>query len=981
MELYAKIEQAIRNHDSFLSVPARTSQDNVYQCIRSIMRKNPDIFWFSHQWKYVEDEHIIHFHYTIDKESSLKAKAQIDDVVQNDFQIGRVFQLPVQEQAMYVYKWLALYCNYNIYSALNQTIFSVFVHRNSVCTGFAKAAQYLLKVLGIESQLVFGTLKNAEAGSRHCWLVVKINERWYHIDPTFAVPAIQDMLIKAGVTPVFGADGLVYNYFCCSAQTIEESRTIEDEGTLSVCTDTLDYKAYQDLQVTPHRPIPQGEDGVRGVLLTGKGTFSDVYLWHTANDSPKQVAKVFKNDPSHELLWHECRVMRELAASHHVIHICNVTSDQSALIIEQATPLADLLCCHYYQLSAKKFCLLLLDIVNGLKDCLAHGIYYRDIHINNIFRTSVGNYVLGDFGSCVWIDRIRKSQPSGLGSPWYMAPETYRSKKFTETSASYGVGMIAYFMLNELYPPLYKEYGKESLNKRLDGANIPSPLLLQKPSNGFEQQLTNVILKVLSYEERDRYKTLEELSMAIHNVLALVQDDFLLIEGGTSIRSTSFESKGVTKKNIRRFNFESTAINSPDILVSNGENEVTLVNADGDNSFDIIALDNNDGCIEEQDVVDISDTFTRIDDFASTAGGYDMYPDDVSFTGNSSTNVGEKKSATHRRIDDFATTERYIGRRNRKGDKRRINVAAIGSIGKENTLPTYAPRTEMGKSTPQWSKSLWSRIFKRNNDDKSNDVYSSIFAPAEVKPKSHMLVQVYLHLIEETETVKALALESDKNAERRDYIPLQCKLKKGDKVIVCLNIYGETLLKTYEEPAVWQGSFTKCSFDYFVPKDINVDELSCMAQLTVNGVPVGEMRFVTQIVEAPRNLNTEIIAHKYNKVFISYAHKDEAKVKSFHEGLKLAGIEHFFDRDYLQAGDVFPQVIQDYINTADLFVLFWSENASKSEYVEKERTQALLRAFPQVKPQQAAKLSIYPMSIEPRTELPADMRDYYHFGG
>ena len=123
-------------------------------------------------------------------------------------------------------------------------------------------------------------------------------------------------------------------------------------------------------------------------------------------------------------------------------------------------------------------------------------------------------------------------------------------------------------------------------------------------------------------------------------------------------------------------------------------------------------------------------------------------------------------------------------------------------------------------------------------------------------------------------------------------------------------------------------SFTKCSFDYFVSEDIDVDELSCVAMLAVNGVPVGEMRFVTRIVDAPRQLNPEIIAHKYNKVFI----------------------------------------------------LCWSENASKSEYVQKERLQALERAFPQVKPEQAAKLRIYPMSIEPRAELPSDMKNNYHFG-
>lgn len=261
------------------------------------------------------------------------------------------------------------------------------------------------------------------------------------------------------------------------------------------------------------------------------------------------------------------------------------------------------------------------------------------------------------------------------------------------------------------------------------------------------------------------------------------------------------------------------------------------------------------------------------------------------------------------------------------------------------------------------------------------EVFGSIFAPAEVKRKSHMLVQVYLHLQEETEMVRSLAQESDKDAARRDYIPLQCKLKKGDKVDVLLNIYGETLLMSKRSYVIWRGHFVKCSFDCSdVLRDFDADELICVALLSVNGVPVGEMRFITKIVETPRQLNPEILAHKYSKVFISYSHQDESKVKFLHEGLELGAVPHFFDRKYLKAGDVFPQVIKDYINSADLFILCWSENASRSEYVKKERLRALERAFPQVKPEQDAKLRIYPMSIEPRAELPSDMKENYHFG-
>lgn len=71
--------------------------------------------------------------------------------------------------------------------------------------------------------------------------------------------------------------------------------------------------------------------------------------------------------------------------------------------------------------------------------------------------------------------------------------------------------------------------------------------------------------------------------------------------------------------------------------------------------------------------------------------------------------------------------------------------------------------------------------------------------------------------------------------------------------------------------------------------------------------------------------------------------------------------------------------IQEFIDTADLFILCWSANAVKSDYVELERQRALKRAFPQVRPIEEAKLSIYPISIEPRAELPVDMKDLYSF--
>ena len=968
--VYKQIEQAIRNHALQMSVPKGTTQDDVYQCIRSIMRENPEIFWFSHQWKYTEDDLTIRFHYTIDREKSLKAKKQIEDVVQNDFRINEIFRLSVPEQVMNVYKWIALYCKYNIYSAYNQTIYSVFVCRNSVCTGYAKAAQYLFKVLGIESKLVFGTMHNAEKGSRHCWMVVKVNNLWYHIDPTFAVPEINDLLVKADVRPVFGTDGLVYNFFCCDTKTIKQSRIIEDEGELPQCNSNIDFKPLQNIPIQAHRNEGAEELGVKGCLLSDFGSFASVYLWHS-DKNIQSVVKMYKHDPSHELLWHECRIMREMASSRAVIHACGVTDDQDGLIIEQATPLADLLCSHYYQLSATNFCKLLLDVLSGIRDCLNHGIYYRDIHLNNIYRTSEGRYVLGDFGSCIWIDRDNPANIAGVGSPWYSAPETYKNGDFDERSATYGIGMLAYFLLNELFPPLWVEYGEESLRYRIEGKELPSPMLLKKPSCAYEQQLASVIKKSLSFDSAKRYQRLSDLEKAIRQCQTHVEnDDYLLIDGGSSERLFKFDKKGLrdTAGYNNHTSFHGTCDVFPEILVSNGENEpIVMVDVDGDGQADVMAFDTNgNGAIEDDEIIDIKPT---INDFAYTAGNPFNYeePKHDDFEEPPSCTPPMVESAPmcsyrRNRIDDFATT-------------------AIGPYHHiDNTPKTYQPHYERKQVPLNASKgSFWSKIFaKKEKEVAEDEVYSSVFAPSEVKPKTHLMVQVYLHLLEESNEVERLAVEADKKAERRDYKPLQTRLKTGDVVNVELNIYGESLLSNSTKTIRWQGKFTKCAFDYFVPANLNIEELSCEVNLYVNGVLVGDMRFLTDIVERPRKLNSEIISRMFKRIFISYAHQDSARVRDFALAYKAQGVDYFFDRDKLGAGDVFEEKIFEYIDSADLFILCWSANAANSEYVGRERRRAMLRAYPQLSHHEAT-LKIYPISIEPRTELPQDMAGIYNF--
>lgn len=325
-------------------------------------------------------------------------------------------------------------------------------------------------------------------------------------------------------------------------------------------------------------------------------------------------------------------------------------------------------------------------------------------------------------------------------------------------------------------------------------------------------------------------------------------------------------------------------------------------------------------------------------------------------------------------------------------------ATALHSTDIENNLRTLANRleshtynlfTEEQETTNSMNASfsfeklmttLWKNIFQKKQKSSPADdseVFSSIYAPAEVKRGAHLLAQVYLHLYDETEQVKAHAQMADKNAEQRGYIPLSLNLKKGDNVDIEFHVDGETRLMSERKSITWRGSFTKCTFKYHVPKDIDIEELSCEANLFVNGALIGEMTFLTQIVESPRKLNTEILSHRFKKIFISYAHEDYSKVKFMAQAYKAQGVDYFLDRDYLKAGDIYPRKISDYINSADLFILCWSQNAAESDYVGLERSQALSIAK-NTDPINGT-LTIHPISITPRADLPDDMKDHYNF--
>ena len=1068
MELYDIIENAIRYHKGILNIGNKVVEEIRYT-IRWGMRDNPDIFWFAHQYQYDEASSTIHFQYTFSADRVKTIQQSINDVIENDFCIEHVKKLSQQEQVAYVYKWLVSYCNYNANSAYNQSIYSVFVRRNSVCTGYAKAAQYLFKLLGIESRLVFGRLHNDKDDGRHCWNLIKVGKEYYHFDACFGDSILDNVAIKSGVQELFKIDGVNYNFLCVSTDEILRTRSIEDITTLPECPNSWPKTLVKSLAQTDLKQ----REGIRGCLLSHIGSSADTYL---CTKDKNTVLKVFRSN-SKTTSQEEYHYMQQTKGCRHLLQCNEDYTDitHNIVAIEQSTPIVDLLCSHYYELSLKGLIKIATDVAKAWKECQERGVLYRDIHVCNIYRSNDGTFKLGDFGSCTNDFDIEET----VGNQWFMAPETFVSSVFTEASAVYSISMVMYFILNNLRPAFWAQGCEdEALKKRMNGQNLPTPAgCINLPPH-----IKTKLDKFFRVASKERISNVAEFICELEKLISCSEEsDYIIHCNGFSLdfnldaeNNDAVEQMCTTASSLPTSDYTSDIVlddeiisvdevegfastrggwndecdsvepcNSPateqssdlkvDEVESLSRSYAHDLDSDSSLNFDNISIITP---FENPNFEEPSDDCYMNDSLTTTNSGLFTYESklknkstDILKTANLKreyektitclTRQQEQLKSVQSQIDELKKNKKEleIQLKNSPGMiKRAVGMVLFsiikGLAGMGGGLAHAVPPGPTAQIFDEYRKLLLLEceecdkeleakmaqalmckkqiedfIQQKNKLEKENaileeqniynEVYSSIFAPAEVKRKSHLLVQVYLHLYEETDIVKSFAKEPDKNAERRDYIPLSLKLKKGDKVDVEFNIYGETRLASERKSIIWQGSFAKCTFDYFVPKDLDVDELSCEANLFVNGAMIGEMRFLTQIVEVPRKLNPEILTKSFKKIFISYAHNDFDKVKFMAKAYNAQGVDYFFDRDYLKAGDIYPKKIRDYIDTSDLFILCWSENAAKSEYVEKEKSQALSLA--KNTDEENGTLTIHPLSIEPRADLPSDMKEIYNF--
>lgn len=114
----------------------------------------------------------------------------------------------------------------------NQNICSVFIGKQSTCQGYAKATQYLLNKVGVETTFVSGDV--ADGG--HAWNLVKADGEWYYLDTTWGdvdyQTLVDDQAIDASVMAIN------YDYFMIGSDKLYKTHEPDRPVPLPDCIAT-----------------------------------------------------------------------------------------------------------------------------------------------------------------------------------------------------------------------------------------------------------------------------------------------------------------------------------------------------------------------------------------------------------------------------------------------------------------------------------------------------------------------------------------------------------------------------------------------------------------------------------------------------------------------------------------------------------------------------------------------------------------------
>lgn len=183
--LYAQMVANIEaSNDAFTPEVHNLYESNIVNVYTAVLFDHPEYFWLdtSYSYKYLEDGTIVEVDLKYnDLYNDLENnKALFNEQCQNIINIANQYSSSYDKEKV-VHDTLIDLISYDLNASYNQTSFSALVNHSTVCAGYAKSFQYIMKQLGIPCYYVTGTSE----GEDHAWNIVYLDGVWKNVDVTW----------------------------------------------------------------------------------------------------------------------------------------------------------------------------------------------------------------------------------------------------------------------------------------------------------------------------------------------------------------------------------------------------------------------------------------------------------------------------------------------------------------------------------------------------------------------------------------------------------------------------------------------------------------------------------------------------------------------------------------------------------------------------------------------------------------------------
>jgi hypothetical protein len=246
---------------------------------------------------------------------------------------------------------------------------------------------------------------------------------------------------------------------------------------------------------------------------------------------------------------------------------------------------------------------------------------------------------------------------------------------------------------------------------------------------------------------------------------------------------------------------------------------------------------------------------------------------------------------------------------------------------------------------------------RRRQMQLDDDVQFTVYRPSQVQPDRWYPLLAFAHRTTPIEDVDGGVVDPVKVVERQARVLLDDELvsfqpTRSDASFGLVRGSGLRFQLWLEQGDVnpasvtlqWHEPVHRAEFRIRVPAAADGRSIRGGVRIFMGVLIVGEVPFRLQVTStAPATLTPEArtAARPYRQIFASYSRRDVAVVEAVARYISVTGDRYLIDVRNLRSGELWERRLEQLIEQADVFQLFWSQNSMRSPFVRQEWEYAL----------------------------------------